>query len=327
MDETLQALKRRLHTDPSNKELERAYLHSRARLEGGSVYLEALSCSHQWNLSSPEIQNLAINEVNSRLGALFKHERTALYTCGENSHRIASFRHKPSQLLVQLIPGGRYEMGWDDELAYHRESPVHTVTIPPFLMGQFPVRQSCWATSSLPNNARFRGPDHPIERVSFGEVQAFLDHFHWRLPSEAEWEYACRSSATASGNHSEFYWGEEFDEAYCWHDNNCQSTMPVTEHKAQCNSFGLVDMIGNVWEWCADHYQASYDEARSDQHPYLIEQSRPSWAQAIRGASWTYPRAFCRSSFRFPRQTISKSADLGFRVALDIPKELKANSS
>lgn len=321
MDESLQCLRRHLRADPDNKELARAYLQSRARLEGSDVYLEALACRIHWNQSSLEVQDLAINEVSIRLGPLFIHESTQQYRCGEYGHRLGRFRHRPSGLLLHLIPGGRYEMGFDDEIAYHREGPLHSVSIPAFLMGQYPVRQSCWAASGRENNSRFKGPEHPVERVSFRDVQGFLEQFDLRLPSEAEWEYTCRG-----GSVGEFYWGHHFDENYCWHDNNCQSTMPVTVHSEQYNSFGLVDMIGHVWEWCADHYRSSYDEALGDHRPYLIEQSRSTWAQVIRGVSWTYPRAFCRTSFRFPRQIVSESSDLGFRVALDIPKEMKVKS-
>lgn len=314
MDKRLQELKRRLESEPENPEASMAYIRGMAQIQGPNAYLEALYDRSRWKQSSQESQDLAIEEVKRRLGPSFVLDKVALYPCQELQHRIATFRHKPSQLLLQLLPGGPYQRGFDDELAYHREGPVHTVTVPPFLLGQYPVRQSIWERSGLANHSRFRDPERPVERVSFAEVQRFLDHFGFRLPSEAEWEYACRA-----GEESEFFWGDSFNEDYCWHDNNCQSTMPVTAHQNQFNAFGLIDMLGQVWEWCADHYLDSYHKAPRGHQPYLTEPQGSSWTQAIRGASWTYPRAFCRSSFRFPRQTISETSDLGFRVALDIP--------
>ncbi len=159
------------------------------------------------------------------------------------------------------IPAGEFMMG-SDELK--EEQPIHKVTIKQlFYMGKYPITQAQWQTVMGNNPSRFKGDKRPVEQVSWEDVVIFCEKLSkltkqtYRLPSEAEWEYACRAGTT-----TKYYFGETISKELANYANNVGETTNVGNHPA--NDLGLYDMSGNVWEWCADYYQESYKNAPND---------------------------------------------------------------
>jgi formylglycine-generating enzyme required for sulfatase activity len=165
------------------------------------------------------------------------------------------------------IPAGEFQMGSSD--GYDNERPVHTVHIKePFFMTKYPVTQGQWEAVMGNDPSHFKGdPQRPVENVSWHDVQAFLQALNqkeagnaYRLPTEAEWEYACRASTTTA-----YSFGDDASQLgeYAWYEENSQErTHSVGQKKP--NAWGLYDMHGNVWEWVQDCYHDSYTGAPID---------------------------------------------------------------
>ena len=370
-DQRLEDLRRRLEADPSNAQLQLELLNARARIEGASVYLELLEDRLKWNQHSHALQDQAILEVERRLGEEYllerilekksfwsflpwKHSQTGtstesnevnptefhekselarIYSCNGHSHRIASFKHIKSGLILNLIPGGSYIMG-DDKSPNPDEKPTEKITMEPLLIGRFPVTQSCWDRIGGDDNRKYNGPDLPMEGVSWEDCQKWLknaggsgDTQSLRLPKEAEWEYSCRAGST-----TQYFWavrgsGEEMDNSYCWYHKNCydlgKKTQKVTEHfeKKKWNSFGLVDMSGNVREWCEDWYIVDYDDDDDDKYDskYGGGNVEDIELRVVRGGSWILNANSCRSAFRYWGYPSQRFDSIGFRVVRNLP--------
>jgi formylglycine-generating enzyme required for sulfatase activity len=255
-------------------------------------------------------------------------------------------------LKMMLIPGGTFQMGSPhDELERSDdEGPQHEVTIPPFCMGKYPVTQAEWRfVAGLPqvNQAleaapsEFKGGLHPVEQVSWFDAVEFCARLsvhtkrQYRLPSEAEWEYACRAGTTTP-----FHLGETITTDLANYDGTDsddddwsgsygagpkgeyrRTTTPVDKFISP-NAFGLCDMHGNVWEWCADHWHGDYEEAPTDGSAWLDEGAETDASKVLRGGSWDdYPR-LCRSAYRFNADPRDTNIDFGFRVVCLAPRIL-----
>ena len=194
------------------------------------------------------------------------------------------------------------------------DSGRHSVTISRhFLMGKYPVTQAQWEAIMGNNPSHFIGADRPVENVSWDDCWAFIKKLNvmtgsaYRLPTEAEWEYACRAGSTTA-----YCFGD--DEAqlsdYAWYDANSKSeTHPVGRKKA--NAWGLHDMHGNVWEWCHDWY-GDYP-AGSAIDP--TGQSSGSF-RVLRGGCCSYVAGYARAASRNRFKPSYRSISLGFRVVL-----------
>ena len=237
--------------------------------------------------------------------------------------------------LVQ-IPAGEFLTGSpEDELdRAEAESPQHLVKVPGFWMGQYPVTQAEWRAVAgfpkvnrdlKPNPSHFKGSRHPVEQVSWDDAVEFCDRLSqrtgraYRLPSEAEWEYACRAGTTTP-----FHCGETIDAEVANYDGNYvygrgkkgeyrQTTTPVDQFGV-ANPFGLCDMHGNVWEWCLDHWHDSYEGAPKDGSAWLSENERAS--RVRRGGSWSINPRYCRSAYRFHLTPGYRNDLIGFRVVV-----------
>lgn len=215
-----------------------------------------------------------------------------------------------------FIPAGSFPMG--SETGHVNEKPIHKVTITkPFYLGKYEVTQEQWRAVMGDNPSRSKGPHKPVENVSWNDCQAFLKKLSekmpgrtFRLPTEAQWEHACRAGTT-----TEFFFGNNpagmFD--YAWWADTTSETHPVGEKKP--NPWGLFDMYGNVWEWCSDWWaEYTADEA--------VDPSGPASGsdRALRGGAWSSPVEICRSASRiiyFPPEYHHRI--IGCRIVVDLP--------
>ncbi len=251
------------------------------------------------------------------------------------------------KLEMIAIPGGKFMMGSPEGEGEDREKPQHEVTVQPFLMGKYLITQAQWkAIASLPkierdlepDPSRFKGDERPVERVSWIDAVEFCQRLskqtgkEYRLPSEAEWEYACRA-----GTITTFNFGETITDKLANYDKNVGETTFVGQFPP--NAFGLYDMHGNVYELCADPWHKNYQGAPEDSRVWNNEyyQDLPDDLRELlknenlleddngcifRGGSWYYVPWSCRSAYRLrgdPDLT-NDSDDVGFRVVCVAPR-------
>jgi len=231
-------------------------------------------------------------------------------------------------LEIVTIPGGSFVMGSSktEEGSYGDERPQHRVEVPPFYLGKYPVTQAQWkAVAVLPKVERnldlepsyFHGGDRcPVEQVSWDDAVEFCARLsretgrEYRLPSEAEWEYACRA-----GTQKRFHFGDEITPELANFDGNVGKTTPVGRY--QPNGFGLCDMHGNVWEWCRDRWHENYLNAPADSTAW---ESGDSEGRVRRGGSWDGDPRWCRSAYRGGSKPGVRYFSFGFRVACAAPR-------
>jgi formylglycine-generating enzyme required for sulfatase activity len=245
------------------------------------------------------------------------------------------------ELTMVQIPAGSFQMGSpeDEPERLAREGPQHQVSVPSFFMAQTPITQAQWAEVASwrrvgrdlkAQPARFKGLNRPVEQVSWLDAQEFClrlnkrlnkslgDGFSYGLPSEAQWEYACRAGSTTP-----FHFGATLTPELANYDGNYtyadgpkgpfrQATTDVATFPA--NQWGLNDMHGNVWEWCADHWHDSYNFAPGDHLPWWIPAAPDDHPRLLRGGSWYPFPGFCRSAYRSHDHPVNLRNDVGFRV-------------
>ena len=241
-------------------------------------------------------------------------------TPSEIEFKIPSTTGKSVSLLLRRIPAGSFLMGSPEEEKDRRqtESPQHQVTIPhDIYLGKYPITQKQWRAVLGKNPANFKGnTNRPVECVSWDDCKDFIQKLNdlgqgtFRLPSEAEWEYACRA-----GTDTRFYWGndseyKEIDQFAWFSGNSSGKTHPIG--KKEPNPWGLYDMNGNVWEWCEDDWHENYKGAPQDGSAW-IDSPRGS-ARVIRGGSWLKYPGNCRSAIRNAWTPDDRSGHVGFRV-------------
>ena len=216
-----------------------------------------------------------------------------------------------------LIPAGEFMMGSPsgEKGSYGDEGPVHEVTINnPFYMGKYPVTQKQWEKVMGNNPSSFKGEDRPVESVSWENVQEFVKKLNekegankYRLPSEAEWEYACRA-----GKQTRYSFGDDESKLneYAWYsENSGGETHPVGQKKP--NPWSLYDMYGNVLEWVQDKWHDNYEGAPSNGSAW---EDRFGFARVLRGGSWNGDAGSCRSANRVRYFSGVLSGNLGFRL-------------
>jgi len=253
-------------------------------------------------------------------------------------------------LEMMRIPAGTFLMGSpEDELDRSpSEGPQHEVTVGTFFMGRMPVTQPQWqVVAELPPVERelnpepssFKGGIRPVENVSWYDAVEFCARLskhsgrEYRLPTEAEWEYACRAGTTTP-----FHFGETIttdlanyrgtdDESPKW--SGSYGYGPKGEYRGKTtpmdtfgvlNAFGLYDMHGNVWEWCQDYWHENYEGAPTDGSAWIEggDESR----RILRGGSWVDVPRLCRSAFRLYITPDNASYVIGFRVVCVAPRGL-----
>lgn len=221
------------------------------------------------------------------------------------------------------VPSGTFFMGAQDhEEGSSKEKPRHKVHITkPFYIGKYEVTQKEWlAVMGKMHPSNFPSPDRPVDEVSWNGVQAFIKNLNemekdhsYRLPTEAEWEYAARA-----GSETAYCFGDDPEETqlknYAWYEvNSDKQSHPVA--KLQANAWGLYDMHGNVAEWVQDRYDKSYYSGSPEENP-----TGPSTGtkRVVRGGSWIQPAYSCRSAFRGYYSEDYTDSDFGFRIVKSI---------
>jgi formylglycine-generating enzyme required for sulfatase activity len=238
-------------------------------------------------------------------------------------------------LTMVKIPAGSFLMGSpeDEPKRFEREGPQHEVTLGSFFMAQTPITQAQWRAVAgwqkverdlKPDPSQFNGANRPVEQVSWHEAMEFCRRLSQRtgqrygLPSEAQWEYACRAGSTTP-----FHFGATLTPELANYDSNHvygngpkgtyrEQTIDVASFPA--NGWGLHDMHGNVWEWCEDHWHDSYNFAPGDDQPWWIPAAVDNEPRLLRGGSWDCNPANCRSAFRNNFHPDFRFNDVGFRV-------------
>ena len=266
-------------------------------------------------------------------------------------------------LEMMLIPGGTFRMGQTEaekaelirqmseekyqEYNYADELPRHQVTVQPFFLGKYPVTQAQWRAVAAypsvkqdldPDPSDFKGDDRPVEQVSWDDATEFCQRLSqhtgrtYRLPSEPEWEYACRA-----GTETPFHFGETLSNElanYCAQDREINNTSyPGTYGRGvlgqyreettnvgsfPANPFGLYDMHGNVWEWCEDDYHDTNKDAPTDGSAW-VDANREETDRLLRGGSWHGLPQTCRSATRNNGSRDDRYDDFGFRVCCEWP--------
>ncbi len=236
------------------------------------------------------------------------------------------------------IPGGNFLMGSSptDPRGRDCERPQHTVTLKDFFLSKFPITQAQWCiVAGFPKIKRdldrdpscFKGNKRPVERISWEDAVEFCDRLsqysqrRYRLPSESQWEYACRAGTTTA-----FYFGPTLTENLANYmakrtygqeavGEYRQETTPVGQFPP--NAFGLYDLHGNVWEWCADHWHPNYWQSPTSQKVWFSD--NPLNYRVLRGGSWDYDATYCGCAYRYSYHPQANPLNqIGFRVLWDL---------
>jgi formylglycine-generating enzyme required for sulfatase activity len=236
-------------------------------------------------------------------------------------------------LDMVAIPGGTFLMGSPESEPerFGSESPQHTVTIQPFFMGKFTVTQAQWRLVAgfpkvnidlEPEPSLFKGANRPVVNVFWYDAVEFCARVsqkagrEYRLPSEAEWEYACRAGTTTP-----FYFGETITtDLVNYNGNHIYGSGSKGQYRERttdvgsfpANAFGLYDMHGNVWEWCQDTCHKNYNGAPTDGSAWLNNNQY----RGLRGGAWRCGPLLCRSAFRAGTNPDGTDTDIGFRVVI-----------
>jgi formylglycine-generating enzyme required for sulfatase activity len=241
---------------------------------------------------------------------------------------VKTFQYIPSlppdfNLEMVDIPAGKFNMGSNK---YDNEKPIHEVIVPAFQIGKYPITQAQYRVMGT-HPSHFSGnPQNPVEMVTWFDAQAFckklsqLTGKNYRLPTETEWEYACRA-----GTETLFSFGDDREQLgdYAWFDGNSNNTThPVGEK--QPNPWEIYDMHGNVWEWCADQHHENYvnkpDNIRENGSLAWRDNNITNASSIIRrGGSWCRDPLVCSSAYRGRSVAEICNHDIGFRVVCDLP--------
>jgi len=207
---------------------------------------------------------------------------------------------------------------WEVEDWLRREMPQHRVTLSGFAMGKTPVTQEQWQAVMGTNPANFSGPSRPVENVSWWEAVEFCDRLSkltnklYRLPTEAEWEYACRAGGQTLYSFSN---SKLLLRSYGWMTWNAgNKTQPVGKKSA--NAWGFQDLHGNVWEWCEDKWHETYRGCPTDGRAWTTGGNNNK--RVVRGGAWYSLADECRCASRFCYDASFRYSSIGFRVAMDL---------
>lgn len=234
---------------------------------------------------------------------------------GDNmKFKVIAFDKKSFEPEMVFVEGGTFEMG--SNFGDSDENPVHSVTLNAFNIGKYEVTQAQWRSLMGSNPSRFTVCDNcPVETVSWVAVQDFIRKLNaqtgknYRLPTEAEWEYAAKGGRQSRGY---TYSGSNDLASVAWYSDNSGSKTHVVAEKQE-NELGIYDMTGNVWEWCSDWYGAYSSSNQINPTGAYSSQFR-----VLRGGSWYYYANYCRSANRLWLNPDVNYSNIGFRLVLPV---------
>ena len=245
-------------------------------------------------------------------------------SCWRNETPGATCKEPTTGMEFVYVPGGKFEMGCGkkEQGCSNDEKPRHKVKVNGFWIGKYEVTQAQWVAIMGNNPSYFKGADYPVEQVSWNDAQAFLKKLNvtpsqsplnqggqrrvFRLPTEAEWEYAARAKTQTA-----YSFGDDPSQLnnYAWHSANSGGTTHSVGQK-QPNKFGLYDMHGNVWEWVTDTYHKNYKDSPKDDSAWVGGGS----FRVLRGGSWYFVPKSVRSANRGNYGPADRYGYIGFRV-------------
>jgi len=353
----------------------------RETLEKEAVRKSFLTKERLWHLLRDEKENAQIRlsaswllkqwgeEVPIWTAEVDKQGNIALSIIAENDLPATVIEELESGINLEMleIPGGEFWMGSPEreDGSYPDERPPHRVTISPFLMGKYPITQAQWrAVASLPKVERDLNPDpstykgdnrRPVECISWYEAVEFCKRlslwsrekgkgYQYRLPSEAEWEYACRAVISYQSSviseesiqnpiYLPYHFGCNIDPALANYGQTARARTTAVGRFQIVNAFGLYDMHGNVWEWCLDTWHDNYKDAPNDGRAWKEELCPDVWKEelcpdvllkrkyVVRGGSWGDGPRSCRSAYRGDCDYLSDFD--GFRVVASSRKVIQ----
>ncbi len=240
-----------------------------------------------------------------------------MWGCSDDDEGVASNGNDVAAISKNMVhvKGGTFMMGAsdDDEDAYGNEKPAHSVKLSDFYISKYEVTQAQWVEVMGSNPSFFSGDSLPVDRVTWDKVQEFITKLNemtgkeYRLPTEAEWEYAARGGKKSKGYK---YSGSDDIDKVAWYDDNSEGKSHIVGQK-KANELGLYDMSGNVYEWCSDGWPSSYtSEAQTN------PQGREGGTfRVCRGGSWCNYARGCRVSYRDCYEHGDGLRYVGFRLA------------
>ena len=264
-----------------------------------------------------------VSDSNKKMPQLISDGKNVIYDSSKNilsqnplSVPQQNVKDSTFNLEMVFVQGGTFLMGSkdDDKSASAEEKPQHKVTLSDFYIGKTEVTQAQWRAVMGNNPSNFKGDDLPVENVSWDDIQIFLKKLNaqskpqYRLPTEAEWEFAARGGVK-SKNYT--YSGSNSLDEVAWHDTNSSEKTHVVGNLVP-NELGIYDMSGNVWEWCSDWYDENYYKNSPTQNP---KGPNNSDFRVLRGGSWFSNSNFCRVAFRYGGYPTDRVNNNGFRVA------------
>jgi len=302
-------LKKKKTAPPSNTALPTGNVHVESTPAGAEIYLDGSDLGYRTEATIRGVPPGA-HTVRLMLAGYRDYEQSVTVEAQQTAEVEADL----TPALIQepgmvRLPGGTFLMGSVSEEAYTEERVVHTVTLSGFEIGKFEVTQAEWVSVMGSNPSFLLGDRYPVERVDWEDAQAYIQKLNaatgmrYRLPTEAEWEYACRAGTT----------GDRYGDAdaVAWHAGNSGGRAHEVGGKAP-NAFGLYDMLGNAFEWCSDWYaDYSPEPATNPQGPFM------GLHRVLRGGSWLHGAEVSRASFRNLHVPSHAYDRLGFRLARD----------
>lgn len=285
----------------------------RLRLAAELGRLASLEDRVGWAQADPGAQDLVLEVVGRLLEPEWEPAGAGTWAAGGARHRIGAFRHRASGAVLHLIPGGTTRIG--PAASIEGQRLTREVRLRPFLLGRYPLLQAEWDRLGGEDQRSFVGPHLPIEGVSWRAAQAWLRRAGGglRLPSEAEWEHAARAGTSGA-----YYWGEVMNPELCWFGQGAAwRTHPPREHLDCGNAFGLVDVLGNVAEWCQDAFLPWRQDLPADGRP--AEPPLLGAARVLRGGDGFATATQCTCAARNGARETDWGAGIGLRVARSSP--------
>ncbi len=330
------------------------------RLPNSTEIVNHLATQHRstecWTFEEDLVASKRMRLVQTKTSNIFGFDVITINRQGQEIQRKRRYAKYVTEKLgngidldMVYIPGGELTMGSPLDEGRDSEKPQHKVTVPSFFLGKYPVTQAQYQQVMSNNPSSFRGHDRPVEKVSWNDAVEFCNQLskqtgkEYRLPTEAEWEYACRA-----GTLTQYHFGDAITDKLANYSINIGETTVVGKYPP--NAFGLYDMHGNVWEWCQDDWHDTYQDAPEDGSAWLGDLhssnttparqfslrkmiqnligrllkreslSEKGSTKVIRGGSWGNAPDSCRSASRFDFTRDSRSSRIGFRVVCVVPK-------